>query len=84
MESVVEPTIYETSMKFYKQAVLRVGDTRRVRRFAWFPTEVYVDHSKEEELTVWLETYEALQVYQYGSRSRPHWFSLSKFALYPA
>jgi len=36
------------------------GEIRFARRFAWLPTGCHDDH---DEYTVWLETYEAMEVY---------------------
>lgn len=51
-------------MKWTKQPPPNHGDTKTIRKFAWFPTRM-----SDEVTTVWLESYEAKLMYRVGWRA---------------
>lgn len=49
-------------MLWSKGPKLKQGEHRWVRRFAWFPTEVYLDAQRTVVGTIWLEEFHQQQV----------------------
>jgi hypothetical protein len=49
-------------MRWDKKDTPTPGDTRRVKRFAWFPTEVLC---KDKIIKIWLEEYYTDEIYDH-------------------
>ena len=41
----------------------QLGDRRRISRFAWLPVTVIDPRTDKDEYTVWLESYDSIEMY---------------------